>query len=68
MQTFLNEISTAYPSIPKIGVDGIFGEQTKRAVTAFQREFVLSADGIIGPATWQKIVDQYALVTGESTI
>ena len=66
MQNYLNTISDAYPSIPKIGVDSIFGEQTRRAVTAFQREFMLTEDGIIGPATWNKIMEQYATLSGEA--
>jgi len=68
MQTFLNEISIAYPSIPQIGVDGIFGEQTRSAVIAFQREFMLSPDGIIGPTTWEKIIQQNAIVSGDAVI
>jgi len=65
MQMYLNVIATAYPSIPVIGIDSIFGEQTRRAVTAFQREFMLNADGVIGPVTWNKIVEQYGIVMGE---
>ncbi|MBD2020886.1 peptidoglycan-binding protein [Leptolyngbya sp. FACHB-36] len=33
------------------GVDGIFGEQTRRAVEAFQRSRGLTVDGIAGPET-----------------
>jgi len=33
-------------------VDGIFGQQTRQAVIAFQRNFGLLPDGIVGPATW----------------
>jgi hypothetical protein len=33
-------------------VDRIFGKHTKRAVKRFQRSHGLTADGIVGPATW----------------
>lgn len=33
-------------------VDGYFGAQTQRAVTLFQRNYGLTPDGIVGPATW----------------
>ena len=35
-----------------LDVDRIFGMQTKRAVKRFQRRHGLTADGIVGPATW----------------
>ncbi|AGC68495.1 gamma-D-glutamyl-L-diamino acid endopeptidase 1 [Thermoclostridium stercorarium subsp. stercorarium DSM 8532] len=33
-------------------VDGIYGINTQRAVTAFQRNNGLTPDGIVGPVTW----------------
>ena len=36
-------------------IDGIFGNATRNAVIAFQTENALSADGIVGPITWQAI-------------
>jgi N-acetylmuramoyl-L-alanine amidase len=36
-------------------VDGIYGESTAIAVTQFQRSAGLTADGIVGPATWQRL-------------
>lgn len=60
VQVRLNRISANYPSIPKIyPVDGVFGISTENAVKEFQRIFDLTQDGIVGPATWYKIVRIY---------
>jgi len=65
MQTFLNTIRTVYTAIqPPLVADGIFGINTKSAVTTFQQAFLLNPDGIIGPITWNKIVEMYNRVTG----
>lgn len=59
-QVQLNRISRNYPSIPKIApVDGVFGQETDDAVREFQRIFKLTADGIIGKATWYRIAYLY---------
>ena len=63
IQSALNRISQNYPAIPKITpVDGIYGPVTEQAVTAFQRIFSLSPDGIVGPATWYQIIRIYVAV------
>ena len=41
-----------------VAVDGIFGPQTESAVKAFQGSNGLAPDGIVGPATWPKLVVQ----------
>lgn len=38
-------------------VDGIFGPKTEAAVKAFQRQYGLTVDGIVGPQTWGKIIE-----------
>lgn len=64
LQVSLNRISQNYPAIPKISaVDGIYGSRTEAAVRAFQSIFNLSPDGIVGPATWYRIVRLYTAVT-----
>ncbi len=37
-------------------VDGIYGPQTESLVKNFQRQNGLVADGIVGPASWQKLI------------
>ena len=59
IQTALNEISNNYPAIPKVTVDGIFGESTENAVRTFQQIFSLTPDGIVGLATWYKLAFLY---------
>lgn len=44
-------------------MDGIFGSQTEAAVRAFQQIFDLTADGIVGKATWYQLVRIYVGVT-----
>ena len=59
IQRELNTISRSYPAIPRVTVDGIFGESTERSVREFQRIFNLTPDGIVGEATWNKLVMLY---------
>ena len=59
----LNVIAEAYPAIPKVGVDGIYGEQTKAAVRKFQNIFGLSETGITDYSTWYKIQEIYVAVS-----
>lgn len=60
LQTMLNRISQNYPAIPKISpVLGTFNQATEEAVREFQRIFNLTPDGIVGKATWYKLVYLY---------
>ena len=57
VQISLNHIGKNYPAIPKIAYpDGIFDVETENAVKEFQRIFNLTPDGIVGKATWYKII------------
>ena len=59
LQYLLDVISEYYPDIPAVTQDGIYGAGTRQAVTAFQRRMGLSADGIVGPATWNALYRAY---------
>ncbi len=64
VQRELNRISQNYPAIPKLGnVDGIFGSRTEAAVRKFQEIFNLTPDGIVGRATWYKLISIYVGIT-----
>ena len=63
LQEQLNTISNNYPLIPKIRVDGIYGEETQRAVEIFQDIFGLPETGEVDYRTWYKVQEIYVGVT-----
>ena len=63
MQEQLNVISNAYPEIPKIDADGLYGQSTSDAVKIFQSVFYLPATGIVDYKTWYKISQIYVGVS-----
>ena len=36
--------------------DGCYGEQTQKAVLAFQKAAKLKEDGVVGPETWSRLI------------
>lgn len=63
LQEYLTVIATTYSSIPAPAVTGMFDEATQAAVEAFQREFGLSPNGLVGPVTWNRIASLYEDLT-----
>ena len=63
MQEQLNAIAQSYPALPKIAVDGIYGEATQNAVREFQKVFGLPATGVVDYPTWYEIQEIYVGVT-----
>ena len=64
MQALLNIFLTAGDvgedgtPIPPLTVDGTAGGVAKQAALAFQTAANLTADAIVGPQTWKKLVEQ----------
>ena len=63
MQEQLNVIAGAYPALPKITADGIYGPATEEAVKEFQSVFGLPATGKVDYPTWYKISEIYVGVS-----
>ena len=63
MQEQLAVIAKAYPAIPKIDADGIYGPATEAAVRKFQSIFGLPVTGIVDYPTWYKISEIYVGVS-----
>ena len=59
MQQYLIAINRNNREVPAPTWDGNFGTATDAAVRAFQRQYGLNSDGIIGPLTWARIIEVY---------
>lgn len=60
IQEYLTFISQTYPDIPAVNNTGYFGPLTKQSVMAFQRQFGLNHNGVVGVLTWDKIAGVYS--------
>ena len=63
MQEQLNRIAQAYPALPVIAEDGIFGPATENSVRIFQSIFGLPSTGIVDYPTWYKISEIFVGVS-----
>ena len=63
LQEHLNSIASVYYAIPSLTPDGIFGENTRNAVEAFQSVFGLPVTGIVDFRTWYKISEIFVGIT-----
>ena len=63
MQEQLNVIAGAYPALPKVDADGIYGTATENSVRKFQSIFNLPQTGVVDYKTWYKISEIYVGVS-----
>lgn len=59
LQTMLRVIAAHHKDLPSVIPDGIYGNQTTNAVSAFQRKFGIPVTGVTDQPTWEKIVSVY---------
>lgn len=58
LQQYLRNISFMNPNITRIIPDGIYGEETVRAVNDFQRQQNIKQTGEVDFDTWQQLVSE----------
>ncbi len=67
LQYLLNYIAQFYSSVQTVSQDSIFGSVTANSVRSFQRLFGLTADGVVGRNTWNKLYQVYRTLQGDET-
>ncbi len=60
IQKALNKVGKGRTEIPLLEIDGIFGDNTRNALKAFQKHYALVPDGIAGLLTWERLNFEYA--------
>ena len=58
LQYYLYLMHAYAPAVPAVTIDGRFGSSTEAAVRAYQRLAGLTADGVVGRATWENLYAQ----------
>ncbi len=59
LQRYLRQISRFDPDIPMVDEDGIYGDATRAAVTAFQQKYGLPTTGAADAETWNMVFNEY---------
>lgn len=62
LQYFLSIIALSNPNIPKVSIDSSFGDNLEASVIAFQNEYGLISDGLVGETTWNTIYKVYTSI------
>lgn len=59
VQYYLSFLSFFFENIDFVPLTGVFDAETEKAVRAFQETYGLTADGIVGRQTWNKLTSVY---------
>ena len=59
LQRYLRQLSRFDSAIPAVDEDGIFGEETRASLSAFQKKYGLPITGAADPETWARLFNEY---------
>ena len=60
LQTMLRVLAEDDRNLFSLIPDGIYGNQTRQAVTAFQRKYGIPATGVVNQETWDRITAEHS--------
>ena len=67
LQRYLRQLSRFDADIPLVDEDGIFGEETRASLEAFQRKYGLPVTGTADAETWARLFNEYLASVEERT-
>lgn len=67
LQRYLRQLSRFDSDIPSVDEDGIFGEETRVALEAFQEKYGLPVTGTADATTWARLFNEYLASVEERT-
>ena len=67
LQRYLRQLSRFDADIPSVDEDGIFGEETRASLEAFQRKYGLPVTGTADAETWARLFNEYLASVEERT-
>ena len=68
LQTYLRQLAYHDNDIPKVVIDGVFEDQTRNALMAFQRKYELVPNGVADKKTWDLLYLKYLESVDENSI
>ena len=58
-QILLNSLTVSYDDFEPLNIDGVFGEETERAVRRFQMRNNIPPNGFVDKTTWNALIRNY---------
>ena len=68
VQRYLRAASYRYEQVPHIGIDGIYGKETREAVRAFQATASLEETRVVDALTFSRLYEESLKKTERNTL